>query len=177
MTRVDIVPGRVGELARLFAKLGAIAFGGPAAHIALMEVEVVQRRGWLSRERFLDLLSAANLIPGPNSTELAIHIGYARAGWLGLVVAGACFIAPAAVIVTAIAWAYQRFGSLPELSHFLYGVKPVVIAIVLQALWRLGRSALKNARLIALAASAALANALGVNELAVLAAAAVLALA
>jgi chromate transporter len=102
------------ELALLFLKLGTIAFGGPAAHIAMMEDEVVRRRRWLSREKFLDLLGATNLIPGPNSTELAIHIGHARAGWPGLIVAGVCFILPAALIVTAFAWAYVRFGSLPH---------------------------------------------------------------
>src|SRR5262245_41414415 len=113
------------ELARVFLKLGTIAFGGPAAHIAMMEDELVVRRGWLTREQFLGYLGAANLIPGPNSTELAIHIGHARAGRLGLLVAGACFILPAAVIVGVFAWAYVRFGSLPEVSAVLYGVKPV----------------------------------------------------
>src|SRR3954463_5190932 len=122
------------ELALLFLKLGTIAFGGPAAHIAMMEDEVVHRRQWLTREEFLDYLGATNLIPGPNSTELAIHIGLARAGWPGLLVAGACFILPAALIVTAIAWAYVRYGALPAAESLLYGVKPVVIAVVLQAL-------------------------------------------
>jgi chromate transporter len=169
--------GRLRELAILFLRLGATAFGGPAAHVALMEHEVVSRRGWLTRERFLDLLGATNLIPGPNSTELAIHIGHARAGWPGLVVAGASFIAPAVVIVTACAWAYVRFGALPELAGFLYGVKPVVIAVVVQALWRLGHTALRSARLTALALAAAAANALGVGEISVLAASALVAVA
>ena len=106
----------LGELARLFLKIGAVAFGGPAAHIALMEDEVVRRRGWLTREEFLDYIGATNLIPGPNSTELAIHIGHARAGWRGLLVAGACFILPALFIVGAIAWAYVRFGTLPRVT-------------------------------------------------------------
>jgi chromate transporter len=172
-TRTD----ELAELARLFFRLGATAFGGPAAHVALMEDEVVRRRGWLSRERFVDLLGATNLIPGPNSTELAIHIGHARAGWPGLLVAGACFIAPATLIVTACAWAYVRFGALPALTGFLYGVKPVVIAVVAQALWRLGRTAIRNTGLGALALAAAAANALGVGEIAVLAASAGLALA
>jgi chromate transporter len=105
---------RLRELALLFLKLGTVAFGGPAAHVAMMEDEVVRRRGWLTREAFLDYLGATALIPGPNSTELAIHIGLARAGWPGLLVAGACFILPAALIVGALAWAYVRYGALPQ---------------------------------------------------------------
>ena len=132
------------ELARLFLKLGTIAFGGPAAHIGMMEDEVVRRRHWMTRDEFLDLLGATNLIPGPNSTEMAIHIGHRRAGWKGLEVAGASFILPAVLIVTAFAWAYVRYGSLPQVAGILYGVKPVIIAVVLQALWSLGRSALKT---------------------------------
>jgi len=126
--------GRLAELARLFLKLGTIGFGGPAAHIALMEDEVVRRRGWLTRERFLDLLGATNLIPGPNSTEMAIHVGHQRAGWRGLVVAGVSFILPAFLVVLACAWAYGRYGTLPAAEGLLRGVKPVIIAIVLQAL-------------------------------------------
>ena len=136
------------ELAGFFLRLGTTAFGGPAAHIAMMEDELVRRRGWLSREKFLDLLGASNLIPGPSSSELAIHIGYLRAGWRGLLVAGSCFILPAALMVAALAWAYVRFGRLPATAAILYGIKPAVIAIVLQALWRLGRTAVKN-RLLA----------------------------
>src|SRR3984893_10644879 len=132
------------EVATFFLRLGMTAFGGPAAHIAIMEDEVVRRRGWLSREKFLDLLGASNLIPGPSSSELAIHIGYQRAGWAGLVVAGCCFILPAAIMVAAIAWAYVVFGRLPAMSAVLYGVKPVVIAVILQALWGLGRTAVKT---------------------------------
>jgi chromate transporter len=165
----------LGELARLFLKLGTVAFGGPAAHVAMMEDEVVRRRGWLSREEFLDYLGATNLIPGPNSTELAIHIGFARAGWRGLLVAGSCFILPAALLVGTIAWAYVRFGALPAVQGVLYGVKPVVIAVVLQALWRLGRAALKTRALAALGAAAAIAVAVGANELLVLAAGAIIA--
>ena len=161
----------LGELARLFLTLGATAFGGPAAHVAMMEDEVVRRRRWLTREQFLDYLGATNLIPGPNSTELAIHIGHARAGWPGLLVAGACFILPAALIVGAVAWAYVRYGALPEAAGLLYGVKPVVIAVVLQALWGLGRSAVKSATLAALGVGAAAAAGLGAHELAVLGAA------
>ncbi len=160
--------GRLLELAGLFLRLGTTAFGGPAAHVAMMEDEVVRRRGWLAREEFLDLLGAVNLIPGPNSTELAIHVGHRRAGWPGLLVAGLCFILPATVIVWALSWAYVRYGALPESESLLYGVKPVVIAIVLQALWGLGRSAVKS-RGLALAAAAAVAlTALGVHELIVL---------
>jgi chromate transporter len=136
--------GSIRELALFFLRLGTTAFGGPAAHIAIMEDELVRRRRWLSREKFLDLLGASNLIPGPSSSELAIHIGYLRAGWIGLLVAGACFILPAATIVAILAWAYVRLGSLPATAAVLYGVKPVVIAVVLQALWGLGRTAVKT---------------------------------
>ena len=156
------------ELAGLFLKLGTTAFGGPAAHIAMMEEAVVRRRKWLTPEEFLDLLGATNLIPGPNSTELAIHIGHRRAGWSGLIVAGLCFILPAMLIVTAIAWAYVRFGTLPEAGALLYGVKPVIIAIVVQALWNLGRSAVKTKLLAAAGLIAAAASFFGVNELIVL---------
>ena len=134
----------LGELARLFLKLGTIGFGGPAAHIAMMEDEVVKRRRWLDHQAFLDLLGATNLIPGPNSTELAIHIGLVRAGWKGLVVAGSCFILPAMLIVWFLAALYVRYGSLPEATFLLYGIKPVIIAIILQALWGLGKSAVKG---------------------------------
>ncbi|RKH31886.1 chromate efflux transporter [Corallococcus praedator] len=163
-----VPPGRLGEVALLFLRLGLTAFGGPAAHIAMMEDEVVRRRGWLPREEFLDLLGATNLIPGPNSTELAIHLGHRRAGWPGLLVAGACFILPAMMLTLVAAWAYMRFGSLPETGAILYGVKPVIIAVVLQALWGLGRSALKTRPLAALALGSTVARALGVNELLVL---------
>ena len=132
------------ELAGFFLRLGTTAFGGPAAHIAMMEDELVRRRQWLSREKFLDLLGASNLIPGPSSSELAIHIGYLLAGWAGLLVAGTCFILPAAMMVTALAWAYVHFAKLYEVSAILYGVKPVVIAVILQALWGLGRTAVKT---------------------------------
>lgn len=140
----DAMDGRLKELVFLFLKLGTVAFGGPAAHIAMMEDEVVRRRRWLSKEDFLDLFAATNLIPGPNSTEMAIHIGHKRAGFPGLLVAGICFILPAACIVLALAWVYVRFGRLPEVAGMLYGVKPVVIAVVLQALWGLGRTAVKG---------------------------------
>jgi chromate transporter len=163
----------LGDLAWLFLKLGTIAFGGPAAHIAMMEDEVVRRRQWLSREKFLDLLGATNLIPGPNSTEMAIHIGYLRAGWPGLLVAGSCFIFPAAVIVFGFAWVYVRYGSLPETTRVLYGVKPVIIVIVLQALWGFARSAVKTKTLALIGLAATVLAFLRVNELLVLFAAGV----
>lgn len=161
------------ELAGLFLKLGTIAFGGPAAHIAMMEEEVVRRRKWLEREKFLDLLGATNLIPGPNSTELAIHIGYERGGWPGLVVAGVCFIIPAALIVTAIASAYVTYGKLPEVGYLLYGIKPVIIAVVAQALWELAKSAVKSKLLAGVGVLVLILSFLRFNELALLFAAGV----
>jgi chromate transporter len=134
----------------------------------MMEDEVVRRRGWMTESEFLDYLGATNLIPGPNSTELAIHIGHARAGWAGLLVAGVCFILPASLIVTAIAWLYLNFGTLPAAAGLLYGVKPVVIAVVFQALWSLGRTAVKSRQLAIIGLMAVLATAYGVNELVVL---------
>ena len=137
----------VGAIARLFLKLGTIGFGGPAAHIAMMEDEVVGRRKWLSRESFLDLLGATHLIPGPNSTEMAIHIGYRRGGWPGLLTAGICFILPAVLITGALAAVYVRWVTLPELDPILAGVKPVVVAVIAAALLRLGRTAARDWRL------------------------------
>lgn len=159
------------ELALLFLRLGTTAFGGPAAHIAIMEDEIVRRRRWLTRQEFLDLLGATNLIPGPNSTEMAIHVGHRRAGWAGLVVAGVCFILPAALIVAGLAWIYVRFGQRPQADALLYGVKPVVIAVVFQALIGFARSALTAPARIAVALAAAGATLLGANELLVLVAA------
>ncbi len=155
----------LGALATLFLTLGFTAFGGPAAHIAMMEDEVVRRRKWLTNEEFLDLLGATNLIPGPNSTEMAIHIGARRGGWLGLLVAGTCFIVPALLIVLACAWAYVTYGTLPEAAGILYGVKPVIIAVVLQALWGLGKSAVKSHLLAVAGIATAVAAFAGVNEL------------
>jgi chromate transporter len=155
------------ELATYFLRLGILAFGGPAAHIAMMEEETVRRRNWLSRDKFLDLLGAANLIPGPTSTETAIYIGYQQAGWLGLLVAGVCFILPAAVIVTVIAWAYVLYGALPQVGDLLYGVKPVVIAIILEALFNLGRVAVKTRFLLICGVVALGASVLGVSPLVV----------
>ncbi|HLA09931.1 MAG TPA: chromate efflux transporter [Pyrinomonadaceae bacterium] len=166
----------LAEIALLFLKLGSIAFGGPAAHIAMIEEEVVRRRKWLKREEFLDLLGATNLIPGPNSTELAIHIGHRQAGWPGLVVAGACFILPATLIVTGFAWIYVRFGRLPETGALLYGVKPVIIAIVLQALWALGRAAIKSKLLGAIGLVVFVLSVMRMNELALLAVAGLVAI-
>ncbi len=155
----------LGELARLFLKLGTIGFGGPAAHIAMMEDEVVKRRRWLDHQTFLDLLGATNLIPGPNSTELAIHIGLVRAGWKGLVVAGSCFILPAMLIVWGLAAIYVKYGSLPEATFLLYGIKPVIIAIVVQALWGLGKSAVKGLLTGLVGAAVMLLFFLGMNEI------------
>lgn len=135
---------RLRELAQVFLRLGAIAFGGPAAHIAMMDDEVVKRRQWLSRENLLDLIGVTNLLPGPNSTELAIHIGYERAGWAGLLVAGSCFILPAMILVWLLAIVYVRYQTVPQVEWLLYGIKPVIMAIVLQALWKLGKKAAKD---------------------------------
>ncbi|WP_414754787.1 chromate transporter [Anabaena sp. CCY 9910] len=135
---------RLRELAVVFLRLGAIAFGGPAAHIAMMDNEVVNRRQWMSREKLLDLLGITNLIPGPNSTELAIHIGYEQGGWRGLLVAGSCFILPAMLIVWTLAAIYDRYQTVPQVGWLLYGIKPVIIAIVLQAVWNLGKKAAKD---------------------------------
>lgn len=162
--------GSLKELALFFLRLGTTAFGGPAAHIAIMEDELVRRRRWLSREKFLDLLGASNLIPGPSSSELAIHIGYLRAGWMGLVLGGVCFILPAAILVAVIAWAYVHFGHLPAVSGVLYGVKPVVIAVILQALWGLGRTAVKSWLLAVAGLVCVVASFSGVNALVILAA-------
>jgi len=166
---------RLAEVARLFLRLGLTAFGGPAAYIAMMEDEVVARRRWIARDEFLDRLGAANLIPGPTATEVVIFLGYLRAGWPGLVVAGVCFIVPAAVMVACLAWAYVRFGGLPQVGQFLYGLKPVVIAIVAQALWKLGRTAVRT-RFLGVAGIASIGAALvGAGALVVLAGAGVVA--
>jgi chromate transporter len=157
------------ELARLFLKLGVMAFGGPPAHIAMMEDEVVSRHGWLTREQFLDFLGAANLIPGPTSTEMAIHVGRVLAGWPGLLVAGGSFILPSAVMVAVLAWAYVRFGSLPQVAAVLYGVKPIVIALIVQAVFKLGKTAVKSTWLATVGALSVLLTALGVDQLAVFA--------
>ncbi|MFN6496418.1 MAG: chromate transporter [Nostoc sp. DedQUE01] len=159
---------RLRELAMVFLRLGAIAFGGPAAHIAMMDNEVVNRRQWMSREKLLDLLGITNLIPGPNSTELAIHIGYERAGWRGLLVAGSCFILPAMLIVWTLAAIYARYQTVPQVEWLLYGIKPVIIAIVLQAVWNLGKKAAKDAPTIIAGIAAIAAYFAGLNEILVL---------
>ena len=163
----------IAELAALFLRLGTTAFGGPAAHIAMMRDEVVRRRAWLTDAEFLDLLGATNLIPGPNSTEMAIHIGYRRHGWRGLLVAGLCFIVPASLMVGALAWLYTRYGRTPQAGWLMYGIGPVIIAIIADAVWRLGKTAVKGV-LPALVGLSVLALSLaGINELALLGAGAV----
>lgn len=157
--------GSLGELARLFLKLGVIAFGGPAAHIAMLEDEVVSRRGWITRQHFLDLVGATNLIPGPNSTEMTMHVGYERAGWPGLFTAGACFILPAVLITAGFAWLYVTYGSLPQVEPFLYGIKPAVIAVILGAVWKLGRTAVTGWRFALLGLAVAVAVLAGLNEI------------
>ena len=156
---------KLKELALLFFKLGSIAFGGPAAHIAMMEDEVVKKRKWMTQQHFLDLVGATNLIPGPNSTEMTMHCGHERAGWRGLVVAGASFIFPAVVITMVFAWLYQQYGQLPAVEPFIYGIKPAVIAIILGAVYRLGKKAIKSRELAVLGALTLIAALLGVNEI------------
>ncbi len=153
------------EVAKVFFKLGSIAFGGPAAHIAMMEDEVVKKRKWMTHQHFLDLIGATNLIPGPNSTEMTMHCGHERAGWKGLFVAGICFVFPAVVITMVLAWLYQKYGQLPEIEPFIYGIKPAVIAIILGAVYRLGKKALKSVELGFLGFLTLSAALLGVHEI------------
>lgn len=152
------------EVFTSFLKLGLTAFGGPAAHIGMFRDEFVRRRKWLTDEAFLDLLGATNLIPGPNSTEMAIHIGFLRAGWAGFILGGLAFTLPAALIVLLFAWVYVEYGSTPQATWLLYGVKPVMIAIILQALWGLGRKAIKDVLTIIIAVACIALYFLGVNE-------------
>ncbi len=156
------------ELAMLFLKLGCLGFGGPAVHIAMMEEEVVRKRSWMSHEHFLDLVSATNLIPGPNSTEMTMHIGHERAGWKGLLVAGGCFIVPAVLITAGFAWGYHRYGQLPNITPFIYGIKPAIISVVLVTMIALGRKALKSVQLGVIGVLAAAAVLMGLNEIFVL---------
>jgi chromate transporter len=158
----------LGEIALVFLKLGTIAFGGPAAHLAMMEEEFVRRRRWITEAEFLDRLATANLIPGPSSTEVAIFVGQLKRGWRGLIVAGCCFIIPAAVIVSVIAWAYVRFGSLPKAEGVLYAIKPAVVAIVIQALGKLGRTGVRTALLALIAVLAVVLSLLGLSPVMVL---------
>ena len=159
---------RLLEIAGLFLKLGSIGFGGPATHLALMEDEVVERRGWLSRQHFLDLVGATNLIPGPNSTEMAIHIGFVRGGWAGLVVAGTAFILPAVLITTALAWLYVEHGRQPQVEPIIAGIKPAVLAVIFTAGWRLGRKALNGWIVGTVFAAAAIASLCRAGEITVL---------
>jgi chromate transporter len=161
-------PQRLAELIGLFLRLGFTAFGGPAAHIAMMRTEVVERRQWVTSERFVDLIGITNLIPGPSSTELAIYLGYLRAGWLGLLVAGICFIGPAMLIVLALAWAYVTYGGLPQIGWLFYGIQPVVVAIIAQAIWNLGRTIFKGVLAIVVALLVLVLYLLGVNVLVIL---------
>jgi len=165
---LEIRQASLGEIALVFLKLGTIAFGGPAAHLAMMEEEFVRRRKWITHAEFLDRLAAANLIPGPSSTEVAIFIGQLKCGWRGLIVAGCCFIIPAAVIVTVIAWAYVRFGSLPKAEGILFAIKPAVVAIVIQALGKLARTGVRTPLLAVIALLAAGLSLVGLSPLLVL---------
>ena len=155
----------IKEIISVFLKLGLIAFGGPAAHIAMMEDEIIRKRKWMDHQHFLDLMGVTNLIPGPNSTEMVMHCGYERGGWKGLFAAGFSFITPAVIITCILAWAYQEYGTLPEVQPFLYGIKPAVIAIIISALYKLGKKALKNWELGVLGAMVVAACLLGVHEI------------
>ncbi len=159
---------RLIELAKVFLRLGTVAFGGPAAHVAMMDDEIVKQRGWMSRENLLDLIGVTSLLPGPNSTELAIHIGYERAGWHGLFVAGSCFILPAMTSVWILAALYTTYETVPQLQWLLYGIKPAIAAIVVQALWKLGKKAAKDVPTILAGIGAMAAYFAGVNEIALL---------
>lgn len=159
---------KLKEVGALFLKLGFIGFGGPAAHISMMREEVVVKKKWLSEQHFLDLIGATNLIPGPNSTEMAIHIGHERAGWKGLLVAGMCFIVPAVLLTGIFAWLYKDYGQLPEIQPFLYGIKPAIIAIILGAIFPLAKKSLKTIRLAAIGCLVLLLSLLQFNEIALL---------
>ena len=166
--------GSLAEIASQFLPLGFLAFGGPAAHIAMLEEEFVRRRSWVTREQFLDLVGAVNLLPGPSSTELAIYLGEIRGGLPGLLVAGACFILPAAIFVVALAWAYLRYAAVPQIAGLLFGIKPVVVALIAQAVWNLARTALKSVPLAVLAVMVVVLAAWGMPALMLLVGAGVL---
>lgn len=168
MTTQETYGQRLKEVVRLFLRLGIIGFGGPAAHIAMMHDEVVKRRRWINDQEFLDLLGATQLIPGPNSTEMASHIGFLRAGWLGLIVGGACFAIPAILIVLPLSWAYVHYGTTPHAEWISYGIKPVVLGIILQALWLMGKKAIKDKATAIAGVSVIGLFFLGVNEIALL---------
>jgi chromate transporter len=159
---------RLKEVAKVFLKLGLIGFGGPAVHIAMMEEEIVRKRQWMTHQHFLDLIGATNLIPGPNSTEMAIHCGQERAGWKGLLVAGACFILPAVIITGLLAWAYEQYGTLPQVAPFIYGIKPAIIGVIISLMITLGKKALKTVELGFIGLVCALLALYGVNEIYVL---------
>jgi len=160
----DRLPQRFKEIGQVFLKLGIIGFGGPAAHIAMMEEEVVTRREWVARSRFLDLVGATNLIPGPNSTQMALHIGYLHGGLLGLIVSGVAFLIPAAFMTGIFAWIYVSFGELPQVEPFFYGIKPAVLAVILGALWKLGKKAVKSYQVLLIGVAVAIFLLLGINE-------------
>lgn len=153
------------DIAKLFLKLGVIGFGGPAAHIAMMQEEVVTKRKWLTEQHFLDLIGATNLIPGPNSTEMAIHIGHEKWGWKGLIIAGLCFILPAVLITGIFAWLYKLYGQLPEVQPFVYGIKPAIIAIILGAIFPLAKKSLKTLELIIIGIIVLIFSLLSFNEI------------
>lgn len=156
---------KLREISAVFFKLGCIAFGGPAAHIAMMEDEIISKRKWMSHQHFLDLIGVTNLIPGPNSTEMTMHCGYERGGWKGLFLAGGLFILPAVLITSLVAWLYMEYGQLPSVEPYIYGIKPAVIGVILAALWKLGKKAVKNYELAALGVLTTIACLLGVNEI------------
>jgi chromate transporter len=164
----EISGASLRDIAWVFLKLGTIAFGGPAAHLAMMEEEFVRRRRWITHTEFLDRLATANLIPGPSSTEVAIFVGQLKRGWRGLIVAGCCFIIPAALLVSLIAWAYVRFGSLPKIDGIFSAIKPAVVAIVIQALGKLGKTGVRTPLLQLIAALAAILSLMGLSPLLVL---------
>lgn len=155
---------KIIEIAKVFFKMGLIAFGGPAAHIAMMEQEIVQKRKWITPQHFLDLVGATNIIPGPNSTEMTMHCGHERAGFWGMIAAGVSFIFPAVVITGVLAWLYTSYGTLPQVEDFVYGIKPAVIAIIAAAIIKLGKKALKSVELGILGALTIITGFLGVNE-------------
>ncbi|WCM42622.1 chromate efflux transporter [Flavobacterium sp. CBA20B-1] len=153
------------DIAQLFLKLGVIGFGGPAAHIAMMRKEVIEKRKWFTEQHFLDLIGATNLIPGPNSTEMAIHIGHEKGGWKGLIVAGLCFILPAVFITGFFAYLYKQYGQLPKVQPFIYGIKPAIIAIILGAIFPLAKKSLKSTLLILIGIGVLVGSLFGINEI------------
>lgn len=156
---------QIKEIAKLFLKLGFIGFGGPAVHIAMMQQEVVVKKKWMSEQHFLDLLGATNLIPGPNSTEMAIHIGYDKGGWKGLIFAGLCFILPAVFITGIFAWLYQQYGQLPEVQPFIYGIKPAIIAIIIGAVFPLAKKSVKSTFLAVVGILVLVLSLFGISEI------------